>query len=216
MRPIKERNPAGAFFAELSAGALLLYGSYGGWQGGRGLRFLVPVVPLLILASAFWTLRAFAGARRGCDLNGDPDGPRALGQLDPAQGGFAAGLGELGATDFRLLASRLVTGWAFLWMAPLASPRPAAGCERCCANRERGAAPHATLDGQRYRCMAHDAERARKCCTASGIIAPVDGGPASARRVPTGSYPARASRRTFIGPPLSAVLVANYRACLGA
>ena len=36
--------------------------------------------------------------------------------------GFAARLGQLGAADFRLLASPLVTGWAFLWAAPLDLP----------------------------------------------------------------------------------------------
>ena len=139
VRLIRERNPAGTLFAGLSVGALVLYGSYGGgWWGGWnwGPRFLVPVVPLLILASAFWAFRACGGVRRGGRTLFLTLG--ALGVVvtwtailvDPVlyiawiqhPVGFAASLGQLGATHFRLVASPLVTGWAFLSVAPLDLP----------------------------------------------------------------------------------------------
>jgi hypothetical protein len=135
VRLIKERNPAGALFAGLSGAALVLYGSFGrGWWGGAswGPRFLIPVVPLVILASAFWAFRASGGVRRSGRTLFLTLG--ALGVVvtwtailaDPVlylawiqhPVGFAARLGQLGAADFRLLASPLVTGWAFLWAAP--------------------------------------------------------------------------------------------------
>jgi hypothetical protein len=139
VRLIKERNPASALFAGIIGGALVLYGSYGGgWRGGWswGPRFLLPVVPLLILASAFWAFRACGGGRRGGRTLFLTLG--ALGVVvtwtailaDPVlylawiqrPVGFAARLGQLGATDFRLMASPLVTGWAFLWVAPMDLP----------------------------------------------------------------------------------------------
>jgi hypothetical protein len=106
----------------------------GGWNWGP--RFLIPVVPLLILASAFWAFRACGGVRRSgralfltlgalgvivtwTAILVDPVAFIAWLQ-DPV--GFAARLGQLGPTHFQPLASPLVAAWAFLWVAPLDFP----------------------------------------------------------------------------------------------
>ena len=93
-------------------------------------------MPLLILASAFWAFRECGGVRRGgrtlfltlgalgvvvtwTAILVDPVAYIAWIQ-HPVK--FAAHLGQLGAANFRLLASPLVSGWAFLWVAPLDLP----------------------------------------------------------------------------------------------
>ena len=138
VRLIRERNPAGALFVGLIGGALLLYGSYSVWWAGWswGPRFLIPVVPLLIVASAFWVFRSCAGGRRDAWTLF-----LALGTLgvvvtwtailmDPVlylawiqrMVGFPDVSGESGAAHFRVAASPLVAGWAFLRIAPLDLP----------------------------------------------------------------------------------------------
>jgi hypothetical protein len=133
-RLIRERNPAGALFAGIIGVGILLYGSYSVWWAGDswGPRFLVPLVPLLVLASAFWAFRLGTGGRRlGWILF---LALAALGVLvtstailiDPSQHlvwvqNTLVRRGQ-GAGHFRIAASPLVTGWSFLGIAPLDLP----------------------------------------------------------------------------------------------
>ncbi len=125
-RLIKERHPAGALCAGLTVAALGLYASYHIWWGGWswGPRFLVPLLPLLTLASTFWTFR---GQQRG-------GSGRKILFVGLASLGFAIawngilfdfvlyhrwvqnvmGLPDTNAAHFRLAASPLVSGWRFL------------------------------------------------------------------------------------------------------
>ncbi len=135
-RLIRERNPAGALFTGISGGALLLYGSYSVWWAGSswGPRFLVPVVPLLIVASAFWAFRLSAGGRRGgrmlflvLSTLGIVVTWTAI-LMDPVRYlvwientvGFQGG--QSSGAHFRVAASPLMTGWSFLRITPLDLP----------------------------------------------------------------------------------------------
>lgn len=133
-RLMRERNPAGGLVAGLGGTALVLYGSYAEWWGGWswGPRFLIPVVPLLILASAFWAFRSCVSGHRGARnlfLTLAALGVLATSTaivVDPVR--YSAWVqqtdvsGAGGAGHFRLAASPLVTGWSFLQIGPLDPP----------------------------------------------------------------------------------------------
>jgi hypothetical protein len=132
----RERKPAGVLVTGISGIALLLYGSYRMWWAGAswGPRFLVPVVPLLVVASAYWAFRVTTGGRRGGRMLFLALG--ALGVvvtstailMDPLQYlvWIENTVGLQGrqshASHFRLATSPLVSGASFLRIAPLDLP----------------------------------------------------------------------------------------------
>jgi hypothetical protein len=66
VRLVRERNPAGVLLGGIVGIAIVMYGSFIVWWAGDswGPRFLVPVVPFVVVAAAFWTFRLSAAHRR--------------------------------------------------------------------------------------------------------------------------------------------------------
>ena len=127
----RERHPAGTLWAGVLASALMLYAPLYMWWGGWswGPRFLVPVVPALVLAATFWAFRAWArGARWRTRLFA---GLAVLGFVIAWNGIVfdfvlyyrwvekTMYLPETAATRFVLAASPLVSGWRFLRTTPV-------------------------------------------------------------------------------------------------
>ena len=127
VRLIRERPAAGPLFSGLIIAAWALYAAYRHWWGGWnwGPRFLLPLLPLLSLAAAFW---AFRRGRVGAMLFA---GLSALGVVIAWNGMLfdfvlyyhwaftTMGLTDTAASHVQWTASPLVAGWRFLGTMPL-------------------------------------------------------------------------------------------------
>jgi hypothetical protein len=127
VRLIRERHAAGPLFSGLIVVTWALYASYRHWWGGWnwGPRFLLPLLPLLCLAAAFW---AFREGRAGAVLFG---GLSALGVVIAWNGMLfdfvlyyhwaftTMGLNDTAASHVQWAASPLVSGWRFLRTTPV-------------------------------------------------------------------------------------------------
>jgi hypothetical protein len=126
VRLIRERHSAGWLWSGLIVVALAFYAPYRGWWGGLnwGPRFLLPLLPVLSLAAAFWAFRGRqAGGQSRTMLFA---GLAALGFVVAWNGMLfdfvlyyiwvqrTMGLGNTAATQFQWTASPLVSGWGFL------------------------------------------------------------------------------------------------------
>jgi hypothetical protein len=123
IRLAREARPAGPLFTGLIAVVLAVYGSLSIWWAGWswGPRFLVPVLPLLTIASTVWAARSSANGRAGPRLAFLALG--ALGALIAANAVLfdfvsqfiwvqqTLGLPDNAAAQFRTRASPLVSGW---------------------------------------------------------------------------------------------------------
>lgn len=131
VRLIRERHPAGFLWSGLIVVALALYAPYRGWWGGWnwGPRFLLPLLPVLSLAAAFW---AFRGRQSGSQGRTMLFAALATLGFMVAWNGMlfdfvlyyrwahgAMGLGNTAAMHFQWTASPLISGWGFLPTAPV-------------------------------------------------------------------------------------------------